>query len=119
MMDKAGLPLSVALKDSVHVLPAWSSVGLHTNAPEGEKAAPVGAPVRVNATVSPSVSVAFTVKVNVVPALMLTDAGTCNEGGWFVEVVGPVTTVWLEPAVCCGSLLSAVSSVTVNGPIPV
>src|SRR5207247_265567 len=124
---KAGLPLAVALKDSVQVLPAWSSVGLHTNAPEGEKAAPVGAPVRVNATVSPSVSVAFTVKVNVVPALMLIDAGTCNEGGWFVEVVGPVTTVWLEleggwfvevvgpvttvwlePAVCCGSLLSAV-----------
>jgi len=118
-MDRAGLPLSVALKDSVHGLAAWSSVGLHTKAPEGEKAAPVGAPVRVSATVSPSVSVAFTVKDNIVPALMLIDAGTCNEGGWFVEVVGPTRTVWLEPAVCCGPLLSVVSSVTVNGPIPV
>src|SRR6266571_2789916 len=117
MTDKAGLPLSVALKDSVHVLPAWSSVGLHTNAPEDEKAAPVGAPVRVNAIVSPSVSVAFTVKDTVVAAQTLIDTGTCNEGDWFV--VGPMRTVWLETAVCCGPLLSVVSSVTVNGPIPV
>ena len=99
MMDKAGLPLSVALKDSVHVLPAWSSVGLHTNAPEGEKAAPVGAPVRVNAIESPSVSVEFTVKDNVVPAHTLIDAGTCNDGDWFVGVVGPMRTVWLEKVV--------------------
>ena len=99
MMDKAGLPLSVALKDSVHVLPAWSSVGLHTNAPEGEKAAPVGAPVRVNAIESPSVSVEFTVKDNVVPAHTLIDAGTCNDGDWFVGVVSPMRTVWLEKVV--------------------
>src|SRR5438552_19112432 len=80
--DRGGLPLSVAMKITVYV-PVWLVLGVQLKILMKEsKVAPCGNPDAVKMILSPgSGSVAFTVNVMTLPALIVCSAGVLSAGG--------------------------------------